>query len=209
MNICCRSAIIFGVLATVLSGCFSSASNEYRYYVLDYVPETSKERLAKGAWPATIMVRNFPMNEAYQRPELVYRTSAHEIRYHRRERWAVRTEHVVSDMAHKHLLAVNLFRRVQNQYEEDQPDYELRGRVVSLEEYVTETARYAHLDMHLDFVRMSDNKILWGQDFDVRREIQGRTPVLTVRALSSLLEASMDRAIGAIDSTMSALEPAP
>jgi ABC-type uncharacterized transport system auxiliary subunit len=112
-------------------------------------------------------------------------------------------------MVRKHLLASRLFARVQNQYEEDQPDYELRGRVVSLEEYVTETARYAHLDMHLDFVRMSDNKTLWSQDFDVRREIQGRTPVLAVRALSSLLEASMDRAIGAIDSTMAAMGSVP
>jgi ABC-type uncharacterized transport system auxiliary subunit len=204
-----RSATILGVLATILAGCFSSPSNEYRYYVLDYVPEASKERLTKGPWPGTILIRNFPMGEAYQRPELVYRTSAHEIRYHRRDRWAVRTDHVVSDMVRKHLLASRLFARVQNQYEEDQPDYELRGRVVSLEEYVTETARYAHLDMHLDFVRMSDNKTLWSQDFDVRREIQGRTPVLTVRALSSLLEASMDRAIGAIDSTMSVTGRAP
>ncbi|HQF54726.1 MAG TPA: ABC-type transport auxiliary lipoprotein family protein [Fibrobacteria bacterium] len=204
-----RSATILGVLATLLAGCFSAQSNEYRFYVLDYVPETSKERLAKGPWQGTILVRNFPMGEAYQRPELVYRTSAHEIRYHRRDRWAVRTDHVVSDMVRKHLLASKLFGRVQNQYEEDQPDYELRGRVVSLEEYVTETARYAHLDMHLDFIRMSDNKTLWSQDFDVRREILGRTPVLTVRALSSLLEATMDRAIGAIDSTMSAMERAP
>lgn len=204
-----RSATILVVLATLLAGCFSARSNEYRYYVLDYVPEASKERLAKGPWPGTILVRNFPMGEAYQRPELVFRTSAHEIRYHRRDRWAVRTDHVVSDMVRKHLLASRLFARVQNQYEEDQPDYELRGRVVSLEEYVTETARYAHLDMHLDFVRMSDNKTLWSQDFDVRREIQGRTPVLAVRALSSLLEASMDRAIGAIDSTMAAMGRVP
>lgn len=195
---------IFVMFPILLAGCFSSPSNEYRYYVLDYVPEASKARMSRPPWPAKILVRNFPMGEAYQKPELVYRTSAHEIRYHRRDRWAVRTEHVVSGMAHKHLLAVNLFRSVQNQYEEDQPDYELRGRVASLEEYVTENARYAHLDMRLDFVRLSDNRTLWGQDFDVRREVQGRSPVLVVRALSSLLEASMDRAVGAIDSVMAA-----
>jgi hypothetical protein len=74
--------------------------------------------------------------------------------------------------------------------------------VVSLEEYVTESARFAHLDMRLDFVRMSDNRVLWGQDIDVRQEVKGEDPVLVVRALSALLEASMDRAVSGMDSAM-------
>jgi len=68
--------------------------------------------------------------------------------------------------------------------------------------YRTETSRYAHLDMRFNFVRMSDRKVLWSQEFDVRRQVLGEANVLVVRALSSLLEASVDRTIGAIDSVM-------
>ncbi|HNY31204.1 MAG TPA: ABC-type transport auxiliary lipoprotein family protein [Fibrobacteria bacterium] len=185
-----------------LSGCFSGPTQDYRYYVLDYVPTTSKARLAQGPWPTSILVRNFTMGEAYLRPELVYRTSAHEMLYHWQHRWAVKPEQVVSDMSRKHLVEAKVFRTVQDQYDENQPAYELRGRVASLEEYVTQDRRYAHLDLRLTFVRMSDDKVLWSQNFDVRREVVGTEPVYVVRALSSLLEASMDRTIGAIDSVM-------
>lgn len=185
-----------------LSGCFSGPSNDYRYYVLDYVPESSKTRLAEGPWPTSILVRNFSMGEAYLRPELVYRTSAHEIQYHWRDRWAVRPEQVVSDVVRKHIGDVHLFRSVQNQYDENKPGYELKGRVISLEEYITESKRYAHLDLSLTFVKVSDGSVLWSHEFDVRREVLGETPVLVVRALSTLLEASMDHTLGALDSVM-------
>lgn len=192
-----------------LAGCFSSGSSDYRYYVLDYVPTASKTRLASGPWGASILVRNFTLGEAYLRPELVYRTSAHEMLYHWQHRWAVQPEHVVSDMARRHLREVKVFRTVQDQYDEDQPDFELRGRVGSMEEYVTENHRFAHLDLKLSFVRMSDGKVLWSEAFDLRREVLREEPVYVVRGLSSLLEASMDRTIGAIDSIMESQRPRP
>lgn len=197
-----RLAACLAMAAFSMNGCFTGPPSDYHYYVLDYVPATSKARLAQGPWQKRILVRNFPMGEAYLRPELVYRTSAHEIQYHWRDRWAVRPEQVVSDMVRKHVADAQLFLAVQTQYEENKPDYELRGRVVSLEEYMTESARYAHLDLRLDFVRTSDGTTLWSQEFDVRRQLQGKGTVLVVRALSTLLEASVDRSIGAIDSVM-------
>ncbi|MBK8802215.1 MAG: membrane integrity-associated transporter subunit PqiC [Fibrobacteres bacterium] len=150
------AAAFFTSLA--LAGCFSGPPSDYRYYVLDYVPTASKVRLAKGPWQTSLLVRNFTMGEAYLRPELVYRTSAHEMLYHWRHRWAVRPEQVVSDMSRKHLTEAKIFRAIQDQYDEDQPSYELRGRVVSLEEYVTQAHRYAHLDLRLSFVRLSDGR---------------------------------------------------
>jgi ABC-type uncharacterized transport system auxiliary subunit len=198
-----RLAAILVIPALLVSGCFSGPPpGDYRYYVLDYVPAASSKRIEQGSWPAKILVRNFPLGEAYLRPELVYRTSAHEIQYHWRHRWAMRPEQVVSDMVRKHVADARLFETVQNQYEENKPDYELKGRVVALEEYRTETARYAHLDIRVDFLRLSDGQVLWSQTFDLRRQVLGDAPVLVVRALSSLLEATVDRTIGAIDSVM-------
>jgi ABC-type uncharacterized transport system auxiliary subunit len=197
-----KTISVLFLLGLGLSGCYFGPPSEYRYYVLDYVPDGSSTHLDKEPWPASVLVRNFPIGEAYLRSEMVYRTSPQEIRYRPLDRWAVRPDHVVSDMVRKHLLAAHLFRSVQSQYEENKPEYELKGRVVSLEEDVVGSLHFAHLDLRLDFVRMSDNAVLWGRDFDERKAISGDDRPLVVAALSGLLESSMDTAIAALDTVM-------
>ena len=114
----------------------------------------------------------------------------------------MRPEQIVTDMVRRHVAEAHLFANQQTQYEENKPDYELKGRVIALEEFRTEAARFAHLDVRFDFVRMTDGNVLWSREFDLRRPVEGDAPVLVVRALSSLLEASVDRTVGAIDSVM-------
>lgn len=189
------------LVGAAFSGCYFGPPGEYRYYVLDYVPGPSGAN-DKEPWPASVLVRNFPIGEAYLRSEMVFRTSPQEIRYRPLDRWAVRPDHVVSDMVRKHISAARLFRSVQSQYEENKPDYELKGRVVSLEETVYGAGRFAHLGLRLDLVRMSDNTVLWGRDFDVRKEIPGDDRLAVVAALSGLLESSMDTAVSAMDAVM-------
>ena len=201
-----RTVSVLLPIAAALSGCFFGAPSEYRYYVLDYKPATAGIS-DKEPWPASVLVRNFPIGEAYLRSEMAYRTSPQEIRYRALDRWAVRPDHVVSDMVRKHLSAARIFRSVQSQYEENKPDYELKGRVMSLEEYVFGPLRFAHLGLHLDFVRMSDNSVLWGRDFDIRKEIPGDDRLAVVAALSGLLESSMDTAVTAMNAVMKSEAP--
>ena len=188
--------------AAGLSGCFFGKVADYRYYVLDYVPDGVLLHKGRKPWPATVLVRNFQIGEAYLRSEIAYRTSAEEIRYRPYDRWAVRPDHVVSDMVRRHLVESKLFRSVQSQYEEDKPDYELKGSLIALEEQVEPPFRYAHMDLRLDFVRLSDNTVLWGREFDLRRSVEGTDELVVVHTLSGLLESSMDTAIAAMDSTM-------
>jgi ABC-type uncharacterized transport system auxiliary subunit len=152
-------------------------------------------------------VRNFPIGEAYLRSEIVFRNSTQEIRYRSKDRWAVRPDHVVSDMVRKHLVKSRLFRTVQSQYEENNPDYELKGRVVALEEYIEGPTHSAHLDLRLEFVRISDNKVLWEREFEGFQPVVGDNRAVLVRTLSGMLESGIDTAVSAIDSVM-AKEPA-
>ncbi len=197
-----KTIFVTSVIGLSLSGCYFGPPSEYRYYVLDYVPDSSALHTDKEPWPASVLVRNFPIGEAYLRSEMVYRTSSQEICYRPLDRWAVRPDHVVSDMVRKHLFAARVFRSVQSQYEENKPEYELKGRVVSLEEDVYGTLRSAHLGLRLDLVRMSDNTVLWGRDFDETKEIPSDDRLLVVSALSGLLESSMDTAIVAMNAVM-------
>lgn len=193
--------------AVVLSGCFFGPTTnlEYRYYVLDYPP--AQNRTQPNRWNANLLVRNFPIGEAYLRSEIVFRTSPQEIRYRSKDRWAVRPDHVVSDMARKHLVDSRLFRAVQSQYEENKPDYELKGRVIALEESITGPVHSAHLDLRLEFVRLSDNKVLWEKAFDGFQTLGGDDRGILVETLSGMLKSRIDTAVGAIDSVM-ALEAA-
>jgi len=194
--------------AVVLSGCFfgPTTSVEYRYFILDYPPGTTRNGRSPTPWNANLLVRNFPIGEAYLRSEIVFRTSTQEIRYRAKDRWAVRPDHVVSDVTRKQLAETRLFHGVQSQYEENKPDYELKGRVIALEEYIEGTSHSAHLDMRLEFVRLSDNKVLWEKEFDGFQPVTGDDRGVLVRSLSDMLKTRIDTAVGAIDSVM-ALEP--
>jgi len=204
-----RTAFGSALLAALLSGCFfgPTTSLEYRYFVLDHPPGAARTRLSPKPWNADILVRNFPIGEAYLRSEIVFRNSTQEIRYRAKDRWAVRPDHVVSAVVRKRLVDSRLFRTVQSQYEENNPDYELKGRVVALEEYIEEPAHSAHLDLRLEFVRLSDNKVLWEKEFDGYRPVVGDDRAVLVRTLSGMLESGIDTAVAAIDSVM-AQEPA-
>jgi ABC-type uncharacterized transport system auxiliary subunit len=196
---------ILVISAACLSGCYFGKVADYRYYVLDYVPDKTFALHDGKPWPATVLVRNFQIGEAYLRSEIAFRTSEEEIRYRPYDRWAVRPDHVVSDMVRRHLVESNLFRTIQSQYEEDSPEYELRGRVIALEEQVEPPFRYAHMDLRMDFVRLSDNAVLWGREFDLRTKVEGTDELVLVHTLSEMLRSSMDTTIAAMDSAMGRL----
>lgn len=197
-----RPVLALVLLASLLGGCTGLRRVDYRYYVLDYVPEASKERIAAGPWKTTLLVRNFPLAEAYRRPEMVVRQSVHEVKYLMKDRWAARPERMVGDMVRRHIREVRLVDALQDPYQEDAPAYELRGQVLALEAYHTANGDFAHLDVRMDFLRLRDSQVLWRETFDLRRGIPANKPVQLALGLSELLEASMDRTARAIDSVL-------
>jgi hypothetical protein len=62
-----KTIIVSTILFLSISACYFGPPAEYRYYVLDYVPQTSAPTAAKEPWPASVLVRNFPIGEAYLR----------------------------------------------------------------------------------------------------------------------------------------------
>lgn len=197
-----RHAPALLALLVLLGGCTGLRRVDYRYYVLDYVPEASRERLSAGPWKTTLLVRNFPLAEPYRRPEMVVRQSVHEVRYLMKDRWASRPERMVGDMVRRHLREVRLVEGLQDPYQEDSPAYELRGEVLALEAYHTATGDFAHMDLRMDLLRMRDSAVLWRETFDLRRQIPANKPVQLASGLSELLEASMDRTSRVIDSLL-------
>ncbi|NLB63435.1 MAG: hypothetical protein GX801_04930 [Fibrobacter sp.] len=189
------------ILIIVLLGACAK-TNVTKYYMLDYVPEPTPERLAKGAWPVSVRIREFAIAEAYRRNQMVYRQSAHELRFYNYELWAVNPEYLVSDMIYKHIRDVKLFRELTRSVGAEESDYVLRGEITALEEYDSETHWYAHIALSMQLQETQSQSVVWARTWDYRKKVAQQEPVYVVRELSTLLEKIVDEAIADLDSLM-------
>jgi ABC-type uncharacterized transport system auxiliary subunit len=196
------------LLLPLLVGCFAPVTDS-RYYLLNYVPTPPEARLTKGAYPFTVRVRDFEVAEVYRRNNIVYRQSPYELRFYNYDIWAVKPEYMLSDALHKHIEAARLFTSVRRSLDMQEPDYELSGTLLALEEYDNNTEWYAHIGVALALVRTRDKQVVWTREWDVRDKVQQLEPVYVVRKLSELLEYVNDQAIADIDSVLAQEPPAP
>ncbi len=93
----------------MINGCFGKAPVK-RYYLIDYVPTPTRTKTGPAIRPVTLRIKDFNVAEAYKRPELVYRKSAHEMQFYNYHQWAVKPEYMITDMVFKHLKTANLFK---------------------------------------------------------------------------------------------------
>jgi len=180
-------------VSLMLWGCFGSAPIS-RFYLLDYVP-TSQEMLKNKPYPITIRIKDFTIAEAYERPEIVYRKSAHELRFYNFHQWAVKPEHLLSDMIFKHIRVSKLFSNTVKSIVDTKPDYVMTGQILAIEEYDNKETWYAHLAINFQLEEEDTKKIVWQHSYDVRKEVAQHEPVYVVRELSYLLENTMDKVI--------------
>jgi len=181
------------LLSQVFWGCFGNAPVS-RFYLLDYVP-TSHELITNKAHPYTIRIKDFTIAEAYERPQIVYRKSAHELRFYNFHQWAVKPEHLLSDMIFKHIRTSGIFQNTIKSVIDTKPDYTLAGQIIAIEEYDNEETWYAHLAITFQLENSDTKKIVWQNSYDVRKVVSQHEPVYVVRELSFLLENTMDKVV--------------
>jgi len=198
---------LLGITAAVLllSGCFARVQ-ENRYYLLDYVPTPSAERLQKGAYPYSLRIKDFDVAEAYRRNNIVYRQSPHELRFYSYELWAVKPEYLVTDMVFRHLEAAKLFHDVTRSLDMVEPEYVLSGQVTALEEYDNKDEWYAHLAMAMTLQNTRTRQVVWSKSWDFRKKVRQLEPVFVVRELSALLEVATEDAVASLDAALQGLD---
>lgn len=198
----CQQLVVLSAALLMLAGCFARVK-ENHYYLLDYVPTPSAERLAKGAYPYSLRVKDFDVAEAYRRNNIVYRQSPHELRFYSYELWAVKPEYLVTDMVYRHVETAKLFHEVTRTLDMVEPEYVLSGQVTALEEYDNKDEWYAHLAMNMTLQNTRTRQLVWSKAWDYRKKVRQLEPVFVVRELSSLLEVIADEAVASLDSALS------
>lgn len=198
---------ILGVTAAVilLAGCFARV-RENRYYLLDYVPTPSAERLQKGPYPFSLRIKDFDVAEAYRRNNIVYRQSPHELRFYSYELWAVKPEYLVTDMVYRHFEAAKLFHDVARSLDMVEPEYVLSGQVTALEEYDNKDEWYAHLAMAMTLQNTRTRQVVWSKSWDFRKKVRQLEPVFVVRELSALLEVATEDAVASLEAALAGMD---
>ena len=170
------------------------------FYEMNYLPSTTWARSSPAPYPCTIRVADFGIEQAYNRPEIVYRQSPFQLQYYYYRVWAVKPDRMVTDLVYKHLLLSGLVANVIRRYDEStKPDYDLNGDIEAIEEYDSGELWFAHLALSVRLTKLSDGAVIYSRRFDLRKRVYQHTPEYVIREMSSLMEYIMTQAISDLD----------
>lgn len=198
---------IFLLTLLAISGCSllfpgRAKTKDTHYYVLDYIPQATQQRVQQGPWPLRVRVRSFSVTEVFRQNEIVYRENTRELNYYNYELWAVKPEFLISEMVYQHLKMVHMFRDLSKFVDLDTIDYTLSGEVTALEELDTAGIWYAHIAMSMQLQDTRTRSNVWTRNWDYRETVHEQNPAAVVKGLSVLLERIMNEAVGELDQVM-------
>jgi ABC-type uncharacterized transport system auxiliary subunit len=171
-----------------------------KFFIINYEPEPMKGRLNPSPYPYTVRVKEFEIEQAYARPQIVYRRSPFQLHYYFFQVWAVKPERMITDVVYKHLSTSFLVSHVVRRFDEGaRPDFELAGNIEAIEEYDSEDVWFGHIALTLKLTRMKDNRTLYMRRFDRRKQVHQHDPELVVRELSQILDFIVSQALHDID----------
>jgi ABC-type uncharacterized transport system auxiliary subunit len=190
------------LLAAMLVSCAKPPSKQY--YVLNYVPQPMAQRTMPNPYACVVRLKDFSIEDAYNRTQIVYRLSPYELRYYNYRLWAVKPTRMVTDLVFKHLTTVELVSGIVRRFDEGRkPDYEISGSIEALEEYDSEDLLFAHIALRINLTRLSDGANLYSRHFDVRKKVFRREADFVIREMSQIMEYILTQATADIDSKLS------
>jgi ABC-type uncharacterized transport system auxiliary subunit len=180
------------VLTTMLlGGCLGGSVTPRTYYALQYPVADAAAAYEGPRFPLQLRVRRLDIKIAYDKQEIVYRTSPYEFSYYWYRLWAAKPQKMLTELVADHVMRTGLFAEVTTRILDRLPDYELQGEVLAIEELDADDVWFAHLSIRLALVRFADGQAVWSREFDDRQRVYEKKPEFVVRALSELLEKYM------------------
>ena len=171
-----------------------------QFYMLNYIPSSQRERLNPAPYPVTIRLRDFGIEEAYNRPQIVYRQSPFQLQYYYYRVWAVKPSRMITDLVYKHLQSSGLVSSVIRRFDEGpRPEFELSGMIEALDEYDSDELWFAHIAMRINLQRVSDGSSVYTRRFDLRKRVYEHKPENVIREMSSLMEFIMAQVVRDLD----------
>lgn len=197
------TALRCALAAMILSFAGCAAIPVKKYFVLNYVPQTAVTRLSPAPYPFTVRLKTFSIEEAYARPQIVYRQSPYELQYYFYNVWAVKPTQMITDLIYKHLATVGLISSIVRRFDEgSKPTYELSGTIEAIDEYDSDQVWFAHLALRFYLTRISDGRVIYTRRFDNRKRVFENKPEFVIREMSSIMEFIMNQVTHDLDLTL-------
>jgi len=174
------------IAALVMAGC--GIVPVKKYYLLNYIPMALQNRLNETPYPSIIRLKDLSIEEAYARPQIVYRQNAYQLQFYFYQVWAVKPARMINDLIFKHLVAVDIARGIVRRYDGG--------------EYDSDQVWFAHMALRFQLTRTSDGQTVYSRRFDKRKRVFKNDPQSVVKEMSSIMEFIMNQVVGDLDQVL-------
>ena len=182
----------------LMAGCASAPVK--KNFLMNYGPGQMESKLKQGPYPFVIRLKQLDIEEAYARPQIVYRTSPFELQYYFYKVWAVKPARMITDLVYKHLNSAGIVSSIVRRFDEgSKPDFELSGIVEAIEEYDSEDLWFAHIALRLQLRRLVDGRVIYSRRFDQRKRVYQNQPEFVVRVMSEIMDHIMTQTMHDLD----------
>jgi ABC-type uncharacterized transport system auxiliary subunit len=192
--------LLAALFAAAVLSCSVKSLPTRNYYLITYTPGKMALQGSRRPYPFALQVAPFAIQRIYDRQNILYRFSPNQIQYYEIERWAVRPDIMLTDVAFTHLESSGLVNRVGVTFLDSRPDFRLEGTVLAIEKFDAGDLFFAHLAMSFKLLRASSGTQVWEYEFDEREQVFQREMVYTVHSLSSIFEKQMNTVVAQLDS---------
>lgn len=145
--------------------CGAPRTNYYRlhYPIADSAPATATQ--------GTLAVERFRASQLLRQDRIVYSTSGGQLNYYQYHRWADDPATMITNLVVKGIASRGLFRDVYFGRYETQPDYTLRGRLLSLEELDRGGGVSARVVLEAELVKTKTGAVIWSGHAEHERPV--------------------------------------
>lgn len=183
----------------VLPGCLGGTPPARTYFALQY-PTDGVQRYADHKYPVILRIRPFTATVAYDKQEIVYRTSPYEFQYYWFKLWAAKPKRMLEELTGSYLRDARLFQEVIKNVTTRAPELDLECEVLAIEELdSTESTWFARLSLRYSLVRTSNRVVLWEYEFDEKKPVYNHTPAFVVKAMTELFTEQLGKMTDAMD----------
>lgn len=196
MKVFLRYILAVAVLSVMLLNyaCFPKiVKNQTQYYVLDYLKATERPALIqKDPKPVTLEVYETDVARAYSRNQIVIRSDKFQISYLQSDIWANRLSDAIPNLLVARLRAYNIFKKVDRDTGEADPNYYLDTVVTNLEKILDDPVPRAHLKMEFILRDSKTSQALMSYKADDSRPLPDDSTVYFVQVINELIMEETD-----------------
>ena len=93
-------------ITVMIAGCSMGKIQTKNYYILSYTPALQLAQESQRPYDFSLQVARFEVQRIFNRQNILYRFSPHQIQYYELQQWAVRPDDMITDVVFKRFTVI-------------------------------------------------------------------------------------------------------